>query len=688
MKWLIVLILLLPSITHATDYYAFPGGSGDACSFNSPCTLSTALQNADQGGDHVILKNGTYHGKWATLHNGAAGNPIVIRALNRRQAILRFNGANETPNDKGFDFKHDNITFRGIEVWCTEPNTGDATWDCFTIHGTTNNLTKSQWTAGNFTNNIIIEDVYVHHSGRLLTGCWSGRNVIVRNSYFFESATQDDWGSANYLSSSGTSGNAYNPCENYEAHNNVYGKFRPNAIDMKDQTRTVRFHHNIWYDKKPAITNPNYYGDGEFRSANNQGNGITSSGQFINDNIYINPGAQYIFRPDGHRFDGLRNVFVNPRGPKLLADGNTMASAVFNDNITCPSTGIVIGSSGHGTNQLNRPQSECNTRSNVIIGQPAMLSCEIGEVDNKTVVVHFQADTNGPVSAASGLQVTYDDVSQTVSSTTGLPSLEATLTVANTASAATVVKVTSPIGSITNSAYIGGLSCGNVLNGSVTSGFTPGVGFCGTNPSALTKTCTNTISGGPLPTAALDQAAWRFYAPHNAQGTAPLAPENTNIISRLGAVFRWRVGVRGGVADAPERSYALATRLCNPTCGSWAPVTADFATTGLSFIDDQVQQHGAATTNQLSLGGKSFLAGSFRDAAGFLPAVAIASTQQIEWEVSLRIAPDNTPVDLGDTIQLRIQEDNGTALSAYTLPSITIGSAVSSYSGSITGTIK
>jgi len=53
------------------------------------------------------------------------------------------------------------------------------------------------------------------------------------------------------------------------------------------------------------------------------------------------------------------------------------------------------------------------------------------------------------------------------------------------------------------------------------------------------------------------------------------------------------------------------------------------------YFDDKVQENGTATANQLSLGGKSFLAGSFIDTAGSIPSVAIATTQQAEWEFGL-----------------------------------------------------
>jgi hypothetical protein len=63
----------------------------------------------------------------------------------------------------------------------------------------------------------------------------------------------------------------------------------------------------------------------------------------------------------------------------------------------------------------------------------------------------------------------------------------------------------------------------------------------------------------------------------------------------------------------------------------------------------------------------------------------MTSTQQIEWEFSLLVPRDNNPVSVGNKIELRMQHDDGTELSAYTLPQVTIGTASAGFSGTLSG---
>ena len=108
--------------------------------------------------------------------------------------------------------------------------------------------------------------------------------------------------------------------------------------------------------------------------------------------------------------------------------------------------------------------------------------------------------------------------------------------------------------------------------------------------------------------------------------------------------------------------------------------------TGITFQDDQVQQDGAPTTNQLSIGTRTFLAGAFLETDGNTPAVAIAETNQIEWEWSLDIPTDNNPLVPGNRVEFRVQQNDGGVLNTYSvLPSVTIGSMSFGGSGSFSG---
>jgi hypothetical protein len=65
--------------------------------------------------------------------------------------------------------------------------------------------------------------------------------------------------------------------------------------------------------------------------------------------------------------------------------------------------------------------------------------------------------------------------------------------------------------------------------------------------------------------------------------------------------------------------------VCSPACGQWFKVGSD-PSVGVIFLNDQVQENGAVTTNQLDLGGKTFTAGRFMDLPTALPAKAITGS--------------------------------------------------------------
>ena len=102
----------------AISWFASPNGSGTTCGQGMPCSLNTALNRAIAG-DSIILLNGTYAQTIRTVRAGSSGKPITIRALNRRQAIIR-------PNSPGvcIDVRHSYVKLRGLVVdgqgnWCS-----------------------------------------------------------------------------------------------------------------------------------------------------------------------------------------------------------------------------------------------------------------------------------------------------------------------------------------------------------------------------------------------------------------------------------------------------------------------------------------------------------------------------------------------------------------------------------------
>ncbi len=70
------------------SYYVTPTGNGTTCSLAAPCSLSTALNQA-QSGQEIVLRGGVYYqGNMSLPRSGAAGAPIVIRGYTGETAIL------------------------------------------------------------------------------------------------------------------------------------------------------------------------------------------------------------------------------------------------------------------------------------------------------------------------------------------------------------------------------------------------------------------------------------------------------------------------------------------------------------------------------------------------------------------------------------------------------------------------
>jgi parallel beta-helix repeat protein len=70
------------------SYYVTPSGNGTTCSLASPCSLSTAIDQA-QAGQEVVLRGGVYYqGELSLPRSGTAVAPIVIRGYQGETAVL------------------------------------------------------------------------------------------------------------------------------------------------------------------------------------------------------------------------------------------------------------------------------------------------------------------------------------------------------------------------------------------------------------------------------------------------------------------------------------------------------------------------------------------------------------------------------------------------------------------------
>jgi len=683
-KYLLILALVLPSLSYAANRYVHPSGSGTACSDASPCSLNTA-HGQSVAGDTIWLKDGTYNQSLKVTRGGTSNTArITYRAVNRHAAIVRF--PNSGPHTH-FHVDASWVTIKGLEIWGRAPN-GSRAWD--------GSKSSDGGNQHGRLHGILWEDNYVHDIGHLQhwAGNSDGHPIELRYNTFDDSGYDDSQGEALYLGSC---------CDHpiapgvMDIHHNIFSKYQANGVDFKGEQRDVYLHDNMWMDHKvwecscggSNCTNPsgacldNDVGDAHFviGVSGNDGSDSSTTNRLV-DNIIVRPKSGTIFgfhdpvqvRAWGNViYDHVTSPKVSsPRLNTATFDGGSFTYS----NVHCPSEGMQGGASGTGgnpPNQINQPAATCTNRMREIMGVPDIASCNIGGVNNNTVTVDINTAKNGPVSSVRPLNVTYDGANLTGEVTTLPSGNQARIAVTTAPATANVaVRVVAVKGDVKNSAFLGGMTCGNGDN-YTNANYTRGEGFCGEN-DAETVLCTNTTTGGGPPplTEALTQSVYRFYQAHTAEGTEDLADENTNIVGRLGSEFRLRIGVRGGGNNAPSRSYSLAARVCKPTCGGWFHVSDD-PSVGVVFMNDLELANGMPTTNRLSLGGKTFLAGTFVDVAAPTPAKAIASTQQIEWEFAMEIPSENAAAVVNDRIEFRMEHNDGTALSSYVLPGIVIG---------------
>jgi hypothetical protein len=107
MKKLLLMVLLLPLSSFATDFYISPTGSDSngGSSSRAPWKTFTHAVNLLFPGDTLNLLDGTYttgaNGAFLVncssgAHNGTSAAPVTIQAVNERQALIQGNGLADT----------------------------------------------------------------------------------------------------------------------------------------------------------------------------------------------------------------------------------------------------------------------------------------------------------------------------------------------------------------------------------------------------------------------------------------------------------------------------------------------------------------------------------------------------------------------------------------------------------------
>jgi hypothetical protein len=433
--------------------------------------------------------------------------------VNRHAAIIKY--PTSDCGNQLVDIRHSYITFKEIQL-----HGNGRSFDASRVFG--DGFANDQ---PRYINNVIFEDNYIHDSAHLLI--WCGMTIApieIRHNTFDKSGVTDEMGEAVYLGSSKGQRPGY--CH---IHHNIYGRYKANCVDFKGESRNNQFFNNLCIDHEiwppgqtpdsdnasGAVKKKGSAGDGTFvigQGKSDPGGSFPNTNNLVQNNIIVRPKSGTIFAGvDPVQVKFIGNVIVDYIGPvgvntgqtKRLNGGADMYSAsTSHSNIHCPSQGVQAGTDTSGSqpnNQINRPIDECDDRIDEIVGVPEMASCNIGNLNDNTIVLNINTEVHGPVSSVGRLNVTYNGTNQTGEVTTQ-PSGNVVHIAVTTppANDDVVVRVVAAEGQIKNSAFLGGLTCGNRDNYKSGS-YTRGQGFCGENV-ADEILCTNTTSGeGPPP---------------------------------------------------------------------------------------------------------------------------------------------------------------------------------------------
>ncbi len=275
-------------------YYASPTGGG-TCSASSPCALTIALDKVAPG-DEVVLLDGVYNEPLYVFKGGAAGAPVVIRAANLHQAIIRKN------NDRLARILASYVTVSGIQFdgqksggnrGAVRVGPGDEVYSIATpIH------------------HVVLEKLWVHHTRAAGICITSGEHdVVVKDSLVENTGYYEFWGEAFYL---GNKTDSSKTIYNIEIFGNTVRGFTENGAECKKFSRDVSIHHNRFYNQ---VLWADYGGDA---SLGNDGT-ITIDGHnntVFDNTLYNNKCgmAVFVIEPEaGHKV--YNNVIYDGVGP-------------------------------------------------------------------------------------------------------------------------------------------------------------------------------------------------------------------------------------------------------------------------------------------------------------------------------------------------------------------------------------
>lgn len=293
--FLTAVTILFQTAAQGSTYYVSPAGGG-SCTQTSPCGLATGLSKVAPG-DQVVLLDGVYNEPLMIYKGGTASAPVVIRAANTHQAIIRKN------NDRLARVLASYVTVRGIQFdgqktggnrGAVRVGPGDETYS---------NISRP-------IHHVTLENLWVHHTRAAAICITSGEHdVIVRDSLIEYIGYYEFWGEGFYL---GHKTDSAQTVYNIDIFGNTVRGFTENGAECKKFSRNVSIHHNRFYNQ---VLWADYGGD---PARGNDGT-ITIDGHdnsVFNNTLYNNKCGMAVFvvEPEaGHKI--YNNVIYNGVGP-------------------------------------------------------------------------------------------------------------------------------------------------------------------------------------------------------------------------------------------------------------------------------------------------------------------------------------------------------------------------------------
>ncbi len=212
----------------ATTYYVSPSGGGSQCTLSSPCSLTTGL-SLPRPGDEVALMDGVYKETLYIRKGGTASAPVVVRAANRRKAIIQLSNG---PLGRVWA---NYVTVRGIvfDGQYTGGNKG-----AFRVGD------GGETTLPERVHHVVVEDICVQNTRAAGISITSGEHdIIVRDSLIQSTGHYEFWGEGFYL---GSKYYADQTVYNLDIYRNEAVGFTENALETKKYTHHVSVHNNVF----------------------------------------------------------------------------------------------------------------------------------------------------------------------------------------------------------------------------------------------------------------------------------------------------------------------------------------------------------------------------------------------------------------------------------------------------------